>query len=681
MAQCLGFVKKLVRKKIFTDGDIEETDLHRCLTTLDLIGLGIGSTLGTGIYIVTGQVAKETAGPAVVLSFLVAGIASAFAGMCYAEFAARVPRAGSAYVYSYVTVGELMAFVIGWNLLLEYIIGTASVARAWSTYFDSLIDNRIQNTFKENMPMHITGLSGYPDFFAFGITLLLTVLLAFGVKESTRFNNIFTCVNLFVIVYVIICGLFKADLSNWELSGKDLPSDAGSGGFLPFGFSGMMSGAATCFYAYVGFDCIATTGEETKNPQKSIPIGIVVALLVISFAYCGISAIVTLMCPYYLVDINAPLPFIFQREGWGVARYIIAVGALCGLSTSLLGAMFPLPRVLYAMGSDGLIFRFMAIISPRFKTPLIGTAVSGVFAGLMAMLFNLDELVDMMSIGTLLAYTLVAVCVLILRYETDENLPKMNSEVKMSRSDLLALEKEPMRLSALCRPESSDPTMLTSHIAKYCVGIMCIFITAFAAFVVFLDHELEQKTWWAITGASVLGLISVLCVVVIFCQPQNRSEMNFKVPFVPIIPAVSCLINIYLMLKLSYMTWVRFGVWMVLGFSIYFFYGTQHSSLNRYDGHTLLGSESTVISSYSNGFAIYFGYGIRNSTEGYRRRNRDLPVVTNLDTSDTTGPEFDDSSRSSSAVGFNSSEPMDNDNWVRQGINGDEKQPLLQGKD
>lgn len=597
MATCLGFVKKLVRRKIFTDDDIAETDLHRCLTTLDLIGLGIGSTLGTGIYIVTGQVAKETAGPAVVLSFLVAGIASAFAGMCYAEFAARVPRAGSAYIYSYVTVGEFMAFVIGWNLLLEYIIGTASVARAWSTYFDSLIDNKIQNAFKDNMPMDITGLSSYPDFFAFGITLLLTCILAIGVKESTRFNNIFTCVNLFVIAYVIICGLFKAKLSNWELPASDVPSNAGSGGFLPFGFSGMMSGAATCFYAYVGFDCIATTGEETKNPQKSIPIGIVVALLVISFAYCGISAVVTLMCPYYLVDINAPLPFIFQREGWGVARYIIAVGALCGLSTSLLGAMFPLPRVLYAMGSDGLIFRFMAIISPRYKTPLIGTFISGVFAGFMAMMFNLDELVDMMSIGTLLAYTLVAVCVLILRYEIDENLPKMNSLARMSDTSLSTMEVEPMRFSALYSPRSANPTRRTSQIAKYSVGVMCISITAFSAFVIFLDNELEKKAAWAIAIAVILGLICVMCVAVIVCQPQNRSEMNFKVPLVPVIPALSCLINIYLMLKLSSMTWVRFGVWMVIGFCIYFFYGIWHSSQNRYDGHNLLVSETTPISS------------------------------------------------------------------------------------
>ncbi|XP_070206997.1 high affinity cationic amino acid transporter 1-like isoform X2 [Littorina saxatilis] len=592
MAVCVSFMRKLVRRKIFTDDDITETNLNRCLTTLDLIGLGIGSTLGTGIYIVTGQVAKETAGPSVILSFLIAGIASAFAGMCYAEFAARVPRAGSAYVYSYVTVGELMAFVIGWNLLLEYIIGTASVARAWSTYFDSLIDNKIQNFFRENLPMDVTGLSGYPDFFSFCITLLLTGVLCIGVKESTRFNNIFTCVNLLVITYVVICGFFKADLSNWEIEPSKVPegSKAGSGGFMPFGFSGMMSGAATCFYAYVGFDCIATTGEETKNPQRSIPIGIVVALLVISLAYCSIAAVVTLMCPYYLVDINAPLPFIFDRVGWGVARYIITIGALCGLSTSLLGAMFPLPRVLYAMGSDGLIFRFMAKVSPRFKTPLIGTLVSGVFAGLMAMMFNLDELVDMMSIGTLLAYTLVAICVLILRYEIDDNLPKMNSLVKMSRTSLLDFEKQPFRMSYLIKPPSNSPTEMSAHIAKVSVGVMCVVITGFSAFVIFLDTALMERKVWAIAVATVLGALILLCLTFIICQPQNTSALNFKVPLVPYIPALSCVVNIYLMLKLSAMTWLRFGIWMLIGFSIYFSYGMRQSSLNRYDQHTILGS-------------------------------------------------------------------------------------------
>ncbi|CAG2116716.1 unnamed protein product, partial [Medioppia subpectinata] len=375
-------------------------------------------------------------------------VASVFAGLCYAEFGARVPKAGSAYVYSYVTVGELMAFIIGWNLVLEYVIGTASVARGYSLYIDSLVNGTIQHHFREWMPMDVTGLSAYPDFLAFGITLLLkhhfrewmpmdvtglsaypdflafgitlllTVMLSIGVKESTRFNSIFTALNLLVVLFIVIAGSFKANIDNWTIPAKDVPVGHGSGGFMPYGFSGMMAGAATCFYGFIGFDVIATTGEEARNPQRSIPIGIVLSLLFVFLAYFGVSAIQTLMMPYFLqteeLTSGAPLPYVFEHAGWPVAKWIISIGALTGLSTSLLGAMFPLPRVLYSMASDGVIFRFLATVHPKFKTPLLATGISGVFAGGMAAMFDVKELADMMSIGTLLAYTLVAISVLIL---------------------------------------------------------------------------------------------------------------------------------------------------------------------------------------------------------------------------------------------------------------------------
>lgn len=321
-------------------------------------------------------------------------------------------------MYSYVTVGEFMAFVIGWNLVLEYVIGTASVARGYSGYIDSLVNGTIARHFREWMPFNVSHMSEYPDFLALGITLLLTFMLAVGVKESTKFNSVFTGINLIVVLYVIICGAFQSDIHNWQLDPKKdaIPEGHGSGGFFPFGVSGMMAGAATCFYGFIGFDVIATTGEEVKNPQKSIPISIVLSLFFIFMAYFGVSTVQTLMWPYWDQNNDAPLPYIFGKVGWPVAQYIITVGALAGLSTSLLGAMFPLPRVLYAMGSDGLIFRCLAEVHPRFKTPLLSTFVSGICAGVFAMMFNITELADMMSIGTLLAYSLVAISVLILRY-------------------------------------------------------------------------------------------------------------------------------------------------------------------------------------------------------------------------------------------------------------------------
>ncbi|KAL5013712.1 hypothetical protein ScPMuIL_007982 [Solemya velum] len=593
----------LMRRKYMDESTASQTKLNRCLTTLDLTALGIGSTLGAGIYVVAGAVARETAGPSVVISFLVAAIASVLAGLCYAEFGARVPKTGSAYVYSYVTVGEIVAFVIGWNLILEYVIGTASVARAWSSYFDSMLDKKIQHYFEEHLPMHIGGLSKYPDFFAFAITLVLTGLLSFGVKESTKFNNVFTCINLLVVVYVIICGLFKVDIKNWTIPKSELSNSTtqGEGGFMPFGFSGMMSGAATCFYAFVGFDCIATTGEEAKNPQKSIPFSIVLSLLAIFIAYFGVSAVLTLMCPYYELDPNAPLPIVFDRVGWGVAKYVIAIGAVCGLSTSLLGAMFPLPRVIYAMSSDGIIFRFLSRVNERFKTPLIATMLSGVFAGGMAMLFDLKELVDMMSIGTLQAYTLVAVCVLLLSVSINSD---VESDLKSGQADYndyknVTSSHDNHRnskipewidnigvtgtLKALVVRSADKPTEFTTKIASWNTVFLCVYIAAFSAVVIFAADQLVNREWWAILLASLFGLGIVFFVYSLVIQPQSKVKLWFKVPGVPILPAASCFINIYLMLKLSKATWIRFGVWMAIGFLVYFTYGIWHSSQAQYE--------------------------------------------------------------------------------------------------
>lgn len=260
-------VKRFTQKKLIDPKSLSRTELSRCLSIFDLTALGIGSTLGAGIYVLAGEVARSIAGPSIVISFFIAAVASILSGLCYAEFGARVPKAGSAYVYSYVTVGELCAFVIGWNLFLEYVIGASSVARAWSEYFDSVLNSRIRNYTLTNIgEMHASGLSRYPDFFAFVLVLMVTFILGIGVKNSSRFNNIFTGINLLVIAFITCVGLYFAKGENWT---RD---------FAPFGISGIFSGAATCFYAFVGFDVIATTGEEARNPSRAIPISIVLAL-------------------------------------------------------------------------------------------------------------------------------------------------------------------------------------------------------------------------------------------------------------------------------------------------------------------------------------------------------------------------------------------------------------------
>lgn len=266
-------VKRFTQKKLVDPKSLSRTELSRCLSIFDLTALGIGSTLGAGIYVLAGEVARSIAGPAIVISFFIAAVASILSGLCYAEFGARVPKAGSAYIYSYVTVGELCAFVIGWNLFLEYVIGASSVARAWSEYFDSVLNNRIRNFTLTNIgEIHAAGLSNYPDFFALLLVLLITLILGIGVKNSTRFNNIFTGINLFVILFITCTGIYFAKGENWT---RD---------FTPFGASGVLTGAATCFYAFVGFDVIATTGEEARNPSRAIPISIVLALGKISMS-------------------------------------------------------------------------------------------------------------------------------------------------------------------------------------------------------------------------------------------------------------------------------------------------------------------------------------------------------------------------------------------------------------
>ncbi|RZC32159.1 high affinity cationic amino acid transporter 1-like, partial [Asbolus verrucosus] len=608
--------KVLTRKKILDPVTAEQSELGRVLNTFDLTALGVGSTLGVGVYVLAGQVAKETAGPSVVLSFLIATVASVFAGLCYAEFGARAPRAGSAYIYSYVCVGEFIAFVIGWNLILEYVIGSASVARGLSLYLDTLINDTLKNTFIDIAPINVKFMSEYFDFFAFGVSVFLAIALAFGMKESSIVNNVVTFLNLSVVLFVIIAGATKADTKNWHLTPPANMTDAGEGGFFPFGIEGMIKGAATCFYGFVGFDCIATTGEEVKNPKKAIPMAIIFSLFIIFLAYFGTSTVITLMLPYYSQDPNAPIPYAFESKGWDVAKWIVAIGAIFGLCASLFGAMFPLPRIIYAMASDSLVFRFLGKVSSRFKTPVTGTLLAGLLTGLMAALFDLKQLVNMMSIGTLLAYTIVAASVLLLRYEVEKGgiyeplRALLDSEDSDTYTDNRGMDdvgsSEEIELMTNGDASSSVwkqifncgrqecPTEVSEKIVKVEVCLYCVLCVLIGLCAMYLKKPISRGEIWAIVLTAIVICLTVLVVMSIATQPKSRKELTFKVimffdlkfetycglfqvPLVPLVPALSILVNIYLMLMLDVNTWIRFAVWMALGLPTYYFSVKSHS--------------------------------------------------------------------------------------------------------
>ncbi len=455
--------RQIFRRKpaamLMAEADSGTGGLKRALGALDLTLLGIGAIVGAGIFVMTGVGARQ-AGPGLVVSFMLAGTACAMAALCYAEFAAMIPVAGSAYSYSYATMGELVGWIIGWDLVLEYAVGAAAVAVGWSGYLRVILEG-----LGVRLPfalIHAPGAGGIIDLPALLVVLLITAVLYVGISESARLNSIIVAVKLAVIALVIVAGAVFVRPHNWTP-------------FAPFGISGISAGAAYIFFAYIGFDAVSTAAEEVVNPGRDLPRGILYSLLVCTLLYIAVSAVLTGMVPFHQIDVQAPLASAFKARGLNAVAAIISIGAVAGLTSVLLVLLLGQSRIFFAISRDGLLPPAFSKVHPRFRTPYVPTTLTGVAVGLAAALLPIEDIAQLTNIGTLFAFVLVCFGVWILRYV--------------------------------------EPGM----------------------------------------------------------------HRPFRTPLVPLVPILGVLFCGYLMAHLPVVTWIRFFVWMAIGFGIYFGYGRFHS--------------------------------------------------------------------------------------------------------
>jgi cationic amino acid transporter 1 len=571
--------------------------LARSLSVTQLIAIGVGSTIGAGVYVLVGTVAREHAGPALTISFLIAGIAAALSAFCYAELASRCPSAGSAYHYSYICVGEGVAWLIGWALILEYTIGGSAVARGISPNVALFFGG--PDSLPSFMARHTISCFGQDvvvDPCAAVLVLVVTGLLCFGIKESTTVQAIITVLNVCVMIFVIIAGSYIGFQTGWI--GYSV-----STGYFPFGVNGMLAGSATVFFAYIGFDSVASTAEEVKNPQRDLPWGIGLALSTCCALYMMVSVVIVGLVPYFAMDPDTPISSAFARHGLHWAMYIVTSGAVLALCSTLMGSLLPQPRILMAMARDGLLPSFFSDVNQKTQVPVKSTVLTGICAAVLSFFMEVSQLAGMVSVGTLLAFTVVAVSILILRYVPPNEVPLPSSLRESIDSVSLrfsskedAEEAEGIKeLSLGGTSEEKDPLLVKEiygnkineekrrkvaalSIAFVVVGVLILTASASATFL----PSFPRYFMCVVGGLLLLAGLGVLSYI---DQDDGRHSFGhtggFICPFIPLLPILCILINTYLLINLSGDTWVRVSVWLLIGVIVYIFYGRTNSSLRN----------------------------------------------------------------------------------------------------
>ena len=565
-------MRKIFRKKsikgiieshnLMADGD----RLHKNLSVVDLTSFGIAAVIGAGIFSTVGK-ACFSGGPGVIFLFIFAAIASGFTAMCYAEFASRIPAAGSAYTYAYTTFGEVFAWIIGWALVMEYSIGNIAVAISWSEYFQSLLGNlgmslpdwlgvdypTAKKAFHAGLSnKYATAFANAPNLFglkfiinlpAFIINILITIVVYIGIKESKNFSNFMVILKVAVILLVISVGFFYIDGANWNP-------------FMPNGFTGVMAGVSSVFFAYIGFDAISTTAEECKNPRSDLPKGMFYALMICTVLYILLALVLTGMMPYNLLDVKDPLAFVFYEKGMHWIGGVISVSAIVAMTSVLLVFQMGQPRIWMSMSRDGLMPKKFSKIHPKFKTPSFATIITGLVVGIPILFVDYDLVIDFTSISTLFAFVLVCGGVLLLPEEpkdkTKFSLPKIGS-----RFPLLVL----VFGLVLWGVFTEDGGNYFSHLL-----IMVPTDKPFALFGMLFFHYAD---------ANVLNISLIVFYFLLLVFTGLSVWKNFTL--IPVLGLLSCA---YLLTSMSLLNWIYFIIWMLIGLVIYFLYSHKNSKLH-----------------------------------------------------------------------------------------------------